>query len=221
MAPANYEEEEKNSSEEVQIVVFKLGDEEHAFEIHKVREIIRMPSITPVPRTPAVIKGIINVRGKIVVVVDLKERFNLGRDEDGTHIILVETGGRMLGVIVDDISHVLRVDSNHVKEPPDIITKKIHADYIHGIVILEDQDSFIILLDVDELFSEAEWEGFTLAEDHARNKGVKDLKESDESKPKKNIKPEAVKETVEPKAVKKEVKKKKSGGKRKKSTRKK
>ncbi|OYT54200.1 MAG: chemotaxis protein CheW [Candidatus Altiarchaeales archaeon ex4484_2] len=216
MALANYETDEKKSGEEVQIVVFKLGDEEHAFEIHKVREIIRMSSITPVPRTPAVIKGIINVRGKIVVVVDLKERFNLGRDEDGTHIILVETGGRMLGVIVDDISHVLRVDSDHIKEPPDIITKNIHADYIHGIVILEDQERFIILLDVDELFSEEEWGGLIVAEDHGKTAGVKDLTESEAVK--KAVKPEAVKKAVKPEAVKKAVKKKRSGGKSKKST---
>ncbi|OYT26309.1 MAG: chemotaxis protein CheW [Candidatus Altiarchaeales archaeon ex4484_96] len=181
MAPANYGGMEEKSGDELQIVVFKLGDEEYACEIHKVREIIKMPSITPVPRTPAVIKGIINVRGKIVVVVDLKERFDLGKDEDGTHIILVETDGRMIGVIVDDISHVLRITSDHVKEPPDIITRKIHADYIHGIVILEEQERFIILLDVDELFSEEEWEGLAAAEYHGNRTELADVKEITET----------------------------------------
>ncbi len=166
------EEEEDKPGKEVQIVVFRLEDAEYAIEIHKVREIIKLTSITPVPRTPDVIKGIINVRGKIVVVIDLKERFDLGNEHEATHIILVETDERILGILVDDISKVIRVDEDRVKEPPDIITDKIHADYIHGIVILK-SDRFIILLDVDRLFSEEEWEGLNRAERHGEKEAIK------------------------------------------------
>ncbi len=148
-------EEVKRAGDEVQLVLFELEDETYAIEIHQVREIIKLVDITPVPRTPAFIRGIINLRGKIVIVTDIKERFNLKKSRQGTHIVIVEADGNTFGIIVDDVSRVLRIMRDDIKETPSIITEKIHAKYAKGVVILDGK--LVILLDPAALYSEDEF----------------------------------------------------------------
>jgi purine-binding chemotaxis protein CheW len=148
-------DEVKRTGDEVQLVLFELEDETYAIEIHQVREIIKLINITPVPRTPTFIRGIINLRGKIVIVTDIKERFNLKKTRQGTHIVIIDVEGNTFGIIVDDVSRVLRIMRDDIKETPSIITEKIHAKYAKGVVIQEDK--LVILLDPSALYSEDEF----------------------------------------------------------------
>ncbi len=163
--------EELSRTSETQFVVFKLEDEEYAVEIHEVREIIKMVEITPIPRTPEFIKGIINLRGKIVVVTDLKERFNITKEQPGTHIVIVEIGGNSFGIIVDDISEVLKVNTGDIKKVPSIITDKIHVGYLKGVIVLDKR--LIVTLDTARIFSEKELEAVSIAEEHGKKEEVK------------------------------------------------
>jgi purine-binding chemotaxis protein CheW len=140
--------------EQIQLIVFGLEEEEYAVEISEVREILRMMEIVPIPNAPSFIRGIINVRGKIVVVTDLRKRFGLQTaDEDlSQHIILAEIDNNIYGAIVDQVDEVLRLPKDVVQEAPAIISQKINADYVKGIVPVNDR--LIILLDFNKVFSE-------------------------------------------------------------------
>ncbi|MGB2762506.1 MAG: chemotaxis protein CheW [Minisyncoccales bacterium] len=145
---------EEEAKELVQLVIFELDKEEYAVDISGVREILRVPEVTPIPNSPNFIEGIINVRGKIVVVMDMEERFNLEREskKKSLHVLLTEIGNSTFGAIVDEVTEVLRIPKESIEEAPAIISEKIHAEYVKGIVVLEDR--LIILLDFAKVFEE-------------------------------------------------------------------
>lgn len=145
---------EEEAKELVQLVVFELDQEEYAVDIAQIREILRMPEVTPIPNSPNFIEGIINVRGKIVVVMDMEERFNLERESQkkSLHVLLTEIENSTFGAIVDEVTEVLRVPKDLIEEAPAIISEKIHAEYVKGIAVLEDR--LIILLDFTKVFEE-------------------------------------------------------------------
>lgn len=124
-----------------QILVFLLDQEEYAIPITDAREIIRIPEITPIPNAPAFIRGILNLRGKIVVVIDLEKRFALKREHQVVpqHIIVTEINGIDFGVIVDQVKAVLRVPQSQIQETPELVTSKIQSDYLQGVVVLEEK----------------------------------------------------------------------------------
>ena len=130
---------DKKPEELIQLVVFKLDREEYAAQITDLQEIIKIPEITPIPNTPRFIRGILNLRGKIVVVVDLEKRFNLTRESKDTpqHIVIAEVGGNIFGVIVDEVTEVLRIPVTAIQPPPALVSSKIHADYLKGVAVLE------------------------------------------------------------------------------------
>jgi purine-binding chemotaxis protein CheW len=139
--------EQKKHSEK-QIVVFKLGNEEFGVDINEVKEIIKLDDITRVPNTESFIEGVINLRGKIIVIIDLAKKINLEinkRDKD-TRIIVIETNGSTIGMIVDECNEVLRISGEQIEPAPDIIKKKISQEYIEGVGILKER--LIILLDL-------------------------------------------------------------------------
>lgn len=150
------EEEVKAAEELVQLVVFDLGGEEYGLGITEVKEIVKTGVITYVPNTPDFIRGIINLRGKMVVVMDMENRFMIERDEDwkGKHIIIIEKGENTYGLMVDEVTEVLRLPENAIKEAPKIITTRIHADYLKGVGTLEDR--LIIILNLDKVLAEDE-----------------------------------------------------------------
>src|ERR687888_2756041 len=104
---------------EQQLVVFQLGAELYGVEIARVHEIIRLQAVTRVPRAPAFVEGVINLRGKVIPVVDLRRRFGLPPAEHtrASRIVVVELGDHVVGITVDGVSEVLRVDTATV-EPP-------------------------------------------------------------------------------------------------------
>jgi purine-binding chemotaxis protein CheW len=147
---------EESAGDLLQLVIFQLGVEEFGVEIMQVQEIIRMPDITRIPQSPEYVEGVINLRGKIIVVINLDTRFGLELKEldENSRIIIVEVGGSVVGMIVDSVSEVLRIPAANVEPAPEIIKAKIHADYLKGVGKLDDR--LLILLDLEKVLTEEE-----------------------------------------------------------------
>lgn len=135
---------------EKQLVVFTLGTELYAIDIGIVREIFQNQPITRVPGTPFSIEGVINLRGSVIPIVDLRKRFQISRLEKGkdTRIMVVSCKGKDIGIIVDSVSEVLRVPEDSIEPSTSTFTKG-HLEHLRGIVKLT--GSLIILLDMDQV----------------------------------------------------------------------
>ncbi|MEW6698039.1 MAG: chemotaxis protein CheW [Bacillota bacterium] len=142
-------------SQEEQIVVFQLMEQVYGIDINAVYEIIRMESITKIPRTPHFVEGVINLRGRIIPVIDLGVRFGLGQNErtQASRIIIVEVSGQTVGMIVDSVQEVLRIPVNSIEPPPPVVNG-VDAAYLRGIAILEER--LIVLLDQNKILMEEE-----------------------------------------------------------------
>jgi len=151
--------QKKSASEEespiIQLIVFNLGDEEYGANINQVREIIRTGNITPIPDSPDFIKGVSNVRGEIPVIIDLKERFFLPikEDVDNKHIVMTERDKGVFGLLVDEVTEVLRIPKTDIKPAPEIVTR-IDREYVSGVITLENR--LIIMLDLHKVLSPEE-----------------------------------------------------------------
>jgi purine-binding chemotaxis protein CheW len=143
-----------NSDDLLQLVIFKLGTEEFGINIMQVQEIIRIPEITRIPRSPDYIKGVINLRGKIIVVMNLDSRFHMSSNvlTDESRIIVVDIEGNTVGIVVDSVSEVIRMDGANVDPTPEIISQTINAEYLKGVGKIDDR--MLILLDLENVLSE-------------------------------------------------------------------
>jgi len=131
-------------------VTFLLGEEIFGLPVTVAQEILRVPAITSVPHAPYTVRGIINMRGRVVPVVDFRLRLGLGRTELGeaTRILITSSRGRILGLFVDEVHQVLELDMNKVKPPPpDVMTDQ--SEYLVG--VYEWNDRMFILLDVERV----------------------------------------------------------------------
>lgn len=139
----------------LQLVTFKLGTEEFGVDILKVQEINKMMNITKIPNAPAFIEGVINLRGKIIPIVDLRKRLGFREQpyDKSTRIIVVELEGLVLGFIVDSVSEVLRIPENTIEPPPSMVAG-IESEYIEGVGKLDDR--LLILLELKKVFSSPE-----------------------------------------------------------------
>ena len=151
-------DEKKKGTEERQIVGFNLGNEEFGVNIDEVREIIRMEQITKIPNTAAYIQGVINLRGGIIVVIDLAMKLGLASKsaDKNTRIIVIEVGSNTIGMVVDSATEVLRLNGNQIEPAPAVITRKIDSDYIEGVGILNER--LLILLDLAKVLEAKEIE---------------------------------------------------------------
>lgn len=140
--------EEGIAEEEKQIVVFGLNTEEFGVNIKEVHEIIRTEQITQIPNTADYIQGVINLRGGIIVVIDLALKLGLKTKEadKNTRIIVIEVNGSTVGMVVDSATEVLRLRKDQIEPAPAVITEKINVDYIEGVGILDER--LLILLDL-------------------------------------------------------------------------
>lgn len=137
----------------IQLVTFRIGEEEFGVDILAVQEIIRLMQITMVPRAPALIEGVINLRGKVIPVINMRTRFNLPQvvHDSNTRIVVMELGQKIVGFLVDAVSEVLRIPAATVEEAPPVVAG-IGAEYIRGVGKLDDR--LLILLDLDHLLSD-------------------------------------------------------------------
>lgn len=153
------EDEKKSNRDEslIQLVTFSIGEEVFAVDILAVQEIIRLIDITRVPRSPHFVEGVINLRGKVIPIVDLRKRFDREeRDYDkSTRIIVINTESVTVGFVVDEVSEVLRIPSNMIDAPPGVVSG-LDTDYIDGVGKMDDQ--LLILLDLNRLLSNQEME---------------------------------------------------------------
>lgn len=146
------------TDELLQLVSFKIGSEEFGVDILKVQEINRMVDITKVPQAPNYVEGVINLRGKVIPIVDLRKRFSLEIKEHdkNTRIVVVDIGGNIMGMVVDSVSEVLRLPSSTIEPPPEIVTG-INSEYIKGVAKLEDR--LLIFLDLSKVIDVSELAG--------------------------------------------------------------
>jgi purine-binding chemotaxis protein CheW len=143
----------KQSEEEwLQLVGFRVGEEEFAIDILRVQEIIRAQQLTRVPNSHDCMEGVMNLRGKIIPVIALRKRFGLQEvpPEKQNRIVVVEIQGAVLGFIVDAVSEVLRLQANSVEPPPRLAT--VDREYVSGVGKLGER--LLILLDTDHLVSD-------------------------------------------------------------------
>jgi purine-binding chemotaxis protein CheW len=142
-------------SDTVQVVSFKLGSEEYGVDIAQVQEINRMVAVTHVPRAPQFMEGVINLRGQLIPIIDLRSRFGMPRAEHtkNTRIVVTEIGTKRVGMVVDSVSEVLRLPAEHIEPAPEMITG-VDTEYIRGVGKIEDR--LIILLDLAKIVSGAE-----------------------------------------------------------------
>lgn len=144
----------KNTIDElIQLVTFKLGQEEFGIDILMVQEINRMVEITKVPQSPFYCEGVINLRGKVIPVIDLRKKFDMDVEEwtKDTRIVVCDVEGSVVGMIVDAVEEVLRIPSSTIEPAPEIVTS-INSDYIKGITKMDNR--LLIFLDITKITAE-------------------------------------------------------------------
>ncbi|SKA71676.1 chemotaxis protein CheW [Desulfobaculum bizertense] len=149
------ETQKKQDAKLIQLVTFSIGEEEFGVDILKVQEIIRIMEITKVPKAPIFVEGVINLRGNVIPIIDLRKRFGLSAREHDKHtrIIVIEINKMVVGFVVDSVSEVLRIPASTVEPPPPVVSG-LESEYISGVGKLEDR--LLILLDLDRLLSSEE-----------------------------------------------------------------
>ena len=148
--PAIGKSHDPHDDDLIQLVTFRIGEEEFGVDILAVQEIIRMMQITMVPRAPEFIEGVINLRGKVIPVINMRTRFNKpALDQDSnTRIVVMELENKIVGFLVDGVSEVLRIPESTVEDPPPVVAG-IGSEYIRGIGKLDNR--LLILLNLDNL----------------------------------------------------------------------
>ncbi|WP_025917128.1 chemotaxis protein CheW [Herminiimonas sp. CN] len=138
-----------------EFLAFTLGQEEYGIDILKVQEIRGYEAVTRIANAPEFLKGVINLRGIIVPVVDMRIKFNLGTPtyDQFTVVIILNIGGRIMGMVVDSVSDVITLVQEQIKPAPDMGTA-FDADYLIGLGTVEER--MLILVDIDKLMSSAE-----------------------------------------------------------------
>lgn len=142
--------------EELKVIVFALANEEYGIEVDKVRTIERLSPITRVPKTPSFIKGVINLRGIVVPVIDLRGRFGLSEtaSTENSRIIVVAVAEMEVGFIVDSANDVIDIDTDTIDSPPEIVGG-VKAKYLRGIARLG-EERLLIMLNLSEVLNKNE-----------------------------------------------------------------
>jgi len=152
------EGKKKESEEILQLVTFMIGSEEFAVDILYVQEINRMIPITKVPNAPEYVEGVINLRGRVIPVIDLRTRLGMNKKQfdQNTRIIVIEVQNNTLGFIADAVKEVLRISSAITEQPPALVSG-IDSEHIKSVGKLEDR--LLILIDLEKIFAQPEHNG--------------------------------------------------------------
>jgi purine-binding chemotaxis protein CheW len=140
-----------------QYVIFTLGSQEFGIDVLDSREIITAKDLTVIPDSPDFVRGVINLREEIIPVIDLTKRFNLRKQADNnkTKVIIVSVNNTLIGLGVNDVEEIIRINDSNISEAPEI-TQGVNKDYIQGIARLKDR--LLILIDIKSIFSKDEME---------------------------------------------------------------
>ncbi|MES2832424.1 MAG: chemotaxis protein CheW [Pseudomonadota bacterium] len=144
-----------NAHDVVQFLAYCLGSEEYGIDIQKVQELRGYDAVTVIANAPAFIKGVVNLRGIIVPIIDMRIKFNLGTPvyDQFTVVIILNIGGRVVGMVVDSVSDVITLSAEQIKPAPAMGTA-VDTDYLMGLGTVDGR--MLILLDIDRLMSSAE-----------------------------------------------------------------
>ena len=155
--PVESTENRVDLEDSTNLVTFRLGSGEYAIDIMQAKEIIKMEKITLIPNAPDFVEGVINLRGNIIPIIDLKKRFNLEETEGdkNTGIIIVKIEDVDMGIIIDSISKVVSISNSDIQPPPPMLSG-IGQKYIKGVGKLEDK--LLVVLDLEKLFTTDEEE---------------------------------------------------------------
>ncbi len=139
----------------IKAVIFQLKDEEYGVDVQQVHLIERMNHITRVPKMPTFVKGVINLRGIVTPVIDLRERFSIETTNytDSTRIIIVQVEDKEVGLIVDAANDVIDIPSDQIEQPPEVVGR-IESDYIRGVAKLDER--LLILLNLNKVLNSEE-----------------------------------------------------------------
>ena len=137
-----------SSSDVKQIIVFRVGKEDYGLEIEKVQEVIRMKTIKKLPRSPQFILGVMNLRGNIIPVIGLRQKFGLEEVDynDFTRIVVVNHDNKLVGMVVDEVNRVINVNEDNIEGNPDMVRDSTKA-LVRGVAKLEDQVIILVQLD--------------------------------------------------------------------------
>ena len=140
---------------EIQIACFRLGDDLYAADIMRIKEIIRPQKLTSLPKSPAFVEGVLNLRGTVIPVIDLRKRFDFpSADHDrNTRLLIVTVGRQLLGLEVDEVTEVITVHVKDIKPPPQVVND-VSAEYLVGVCLAK--DSLIMLLNLDRILTDRE-----------------------------------------------------------------
>jgi purine-binding chemotaxis protein CheW len=146
-------EDDVLDGEIVQLVSFNLEDVEYGIDILSVHEILRIPDLTRLPNTPKFIKGVINLRGNVIPVVDIRERFGFKKAPvtEFSRIIVIESDDKLIGMLVDNVSQVLRIRDSNI-DPPSLLIEGVSEEFISGVGRLKDR--LIIILNLKNILFE-------------------------------------------------------------------
>lgn len=156
--PGNEPEDARHpATGSIKVVVFRLGEHEHAVDVRQVKEILINTSITPVIEAPDFVEGVIKLRGKIVPVIDLRKRMHLPKAERtyATCIIVIRFNNKMIGIVVDSASELLNIPSEKIEAPSQIVGG-INTCFMRGVVYLDSR--FLVILDLDRVLTISEHE---------------------------------------------------------------
>jgi len=158
------EQEKKTTGEMIQLVNFRLRDEEFGVDIGSVREITKVADITHIPEAPSFIYGVTNLRGQVISVIDLAQQFGLATRQElpeTARIVVTEIKGQTVGMLVDEVPEVLKIADENIEATPELIQTEVRKDYIKGVGKLDNR--LIILLDLEKLLASHEVEEMTKA----------------------------------------------------------
>jgi len=138
-----------------QLISFIVGEEEYGLDILRVKEVIRIREITRLPRAPSFVKGIINLRGDIIPIIDLRDKFGLERQDYTamTRVIVVDVDSRLIGMVVDAASQVVRIPADQIEPPPPIVGG-LSVEFIKGVGKLDER--LVVLLNIARILSTQE-----------------------------------------------------------------
>ncbi len=140
----------------LQWVTFRLAGETYGINVMQVQEVLRYTEIAPVPGAPGYVLGIINLRGNVVTVIDTRNRFGLesGEMSDNTRIVIIETEGHVIGVLVDSVAEVVYLRQSEIENAPNVGNDE-SAKFIQG--VCHKNDELLILIELNKLLTDTEW----------------------------------------------------------------
>ncbi len=148
------EKAEELKSERIQLVIFRLRDEEFGVDIGSVKEIIEVGIISSIPEAPSFIQGVTNLRGQVIAVIDLAKQFGLTPQENlpkTAKIVVTEVNGQKVGMLVDEVPEIVKISKENIEPTPELIQSEIQKNYIQGVGKLEQR--LIIFLDLEKVLA--------------------------------------------------------------------